>query len=218
MKCTEIKPLFSSYLDGALTGGEMRAVVVHLGGCRICAAEFASLKHVQALVSSLQRPSAPPDIALRIRLAISKQHGMSWQRRIQGMLVRVENALNIVMIPATGGLVTTVLVFGLLIGFFAAPRSSAANDVPTLLYTPPKLVSAPFSDDVDVNASVVVEAQVDSEGRVVDYRILAGQENAQVRRELDRALLFTTFEPATAFGEPAPGQIVLSFANVNVKG
>jgi hypothetical protein len=31
-------------------------------------------------------------------------------------------------------------------------------------------------------------------------------------------MIFTTFRPATSFGVPTSGRVVLSFSNINVKG
>ena len=145
---------------------------------------------------------------------------MTLQYRVQSFAVRMENAFNAFMIPATAGLVTAVMMFGLLVGIFAAPRA-VRNDVPTTLYTPRRLAAAPFSDTVGhVNADspVVIEAQVDAKGRITDDRIISGDNSEEVRRELERSLIFTVFEPATSFGEPADGRAVISFSNVNVKG
>jgi hypothetical protein len=36
--------------------------------------------------------------------------------------------------------------------------------------------------------------------------------------KLRRALLFTTFDPASMFGVPRPGTLVLGFSSVSVKG
>ena len=40
----------------------------------------------------------------------------------------------------------------------------------------------------------------------------------QVRKQLDRALIFTVFEPAMSFGQPASGRAIITFANVEVTG
>jgi len=111
-------------------------------------------------------------------------------------------------------------MFGVIIGFLAAPNKVSANDVPTSLYMPPRLTSAPFVGSMSINSAspVVIEAYVDSKGRVADYRILSGEDSAQVRKELDRSLIFTVFEPAMSFGQPASGTVVITFANVEVTG
>jgi hypothetical protein len=222
MICENAKSLLSPYLDGALNGAQRQMVSSHLEDCSECAREFAALRGAQELVAALGRRPAPPDLALRLRVAISQELSMTWERRLQRLVGRFEDAVNAFMLPATGGLVTAMVMFGLLIGgFMSMPRVvSAGLDVPTSLYTPPKLSSAPFSDLflVESDSPVVIEALIDSNGRLQDYRILAGQDTDEIRKQLDRSLIFTQFAPAMSFGQRAPGKVVLTFANIDVKG
>jgi hypothetical protein len=218
MSCNETRTLFSSHLDGAIGAPEARIVNDHLRSCAACRAEHAALVRTQSLVMALGRKPAPPELALKIRVAISREHSISLRRRLQGLGVRFENALNAFMLPATAGLVTAVIVFGLFVGFFVQPPVvSAANDIPTALYLPPRLASAPFADNI-TGGPVVIEAFVDSNGRLQDYRIIAGEDTEEVRKQLDRSLLFTSFQPAKAFGAPTSGRVIISFSNVSVKG
>lgn len=222
MICTDARSLLSPYLDGALNGSERQKVAAHLESCAGCAREMAALNRTQELVGQLGRRQAPPDLALRLRVALSQEMSMTWERRLQRAVDRIEDAVNAFMLPATGGLVTALLMFGLLIGgFMTLPRVAAAgNDVPTTLYMPPKLASAPFSDMMTVKSDtpVVIEALVDANGRLQDYRIIAGQDTQEIRKQLDRSLIFTVFEPAISFGQRAPGKVVLTFANIDVRG
>lgn len=222
MHCKDARSMFSLYLDGRLSGSQMQRLSAHMQECIGCGSAYSSLVQSQALVSALAPKVAPPDLALRIRLAISYQQSMTFKRRLQGLWTRFENQMNSLMLPATGGLVTALLIFGLLIGLFGLPgRLAAADQVPTLLYVPPRLAATPFASEfepVRTDGSIVVEAYVDENGRVADYRILSGQPSQDQRRELDRQLIFTVFQPAISFGQPAAGRVVLSFASVNVKG
>jgi hypothetical protein len=133
---------------------------------------------------------------------------------------RLETALNAFMVPATAGLLSAIVFFGLLIGFFALP--SLSNDVPvqTMLYTPPELTLSPFGLTNSISSdAVVVEAVVDANGRVQDYRVLSdGQTSDDVDQQIKNMLIFTMFRPATSFGRPTTGRVVLSFSHVNVKG
>jgi anti-sigma factor RsiW len=218
MNCMEARTLFSSHLDGALDGATHQSVKEHLQDCAICAQRHAALVQTQSLVMALGRRPAPPDLALKIRVALSQQRSISFQRRLQGLVVRVENSFNAFMLPATAGLVTAIVMFGLFVGFFVQPPVvSAANDVPTSLYTPPRLASAPFADNI-TGGPVVIEALVNANGRLESYRIIAGEDSDEIRRQLDRSLLFTQFQPAMAFGSPTSGRVVISFSNVNVRG
>src|SRR6266404_7941510 len=221
MSCERTKSLLSPYLDGSVTGAQMQRLSEHLAGCRPCRHHFEALRQTQRLVVGLGRKKAPPELALRIRLALSRQASMTPRRRLEGYLVRLENSLNSFMVPATAGLLSAVVFIGLLMGFFAVPTQlEASND--TLLpaiYTPPSLDASPF-DLALTSGPLLVEAVVDENGRVQDYRIIStpSKETEQALPQLKNILLFTVFRPATAFGRPTTGRVVLSFSNVNVRG
>jgi hypothetical protein len=218
MNCTEARTLFSSHLDSVLEGSQNQLVTEHLRTCPACAQRHAALVQTQSLVMALGRRPAPADLALKIRVALSQERSVSFRRRWQGFVVRAENAFNAFMLPATAGLVTAIVMFGVFVGFFVqAPVVSAANDIPTSLYMPPRLASAPFADNI-TGGPVVIEALVDANGRLESYRIIAGEDSDEIRRQLDRSLLFTQFQPAMAFGSPTSGRVVISFSNVSVRG
>src|SRR5581483_198074 len=123
MRCTEARPLFPLYQDGAVTGAEMHALSEHMGQCAGCQLEFTKLENTRLLVSSVGRKEAPSDLALRIRVAISRERSRSWSSILQACAVRVENGLNAFMFPATAGLVSAVVFFVALIGFFVPPQA-----------------------------------------------------------------------------------------------
>jgi hypothetical protein len=219
MNCSQARSLFSPYLDGVLNGRQMRDLGNHLAECAACSHESALLADTQRAVSSLGRRPAPPELALKLRVALSHEAARSRTRSFVGLQVRLEDALNAFMVPATAGVLSAIVFFGLLIGLFALPVQ-ANNDVPTMLYTPPVLAQSPFSNGMErMNAeSIVVEAYVDANGRVQDYRILSAPTTDEIKPQLENMLIFTTFRPATAFGQPTSGRAVLSFSKINVKG
>lgn len=230
MRCLEARPLFPLYQDGAVTGMEMHALSEHMGKCDGCQSEYRKLENTRLLVSSLGRKAAPPDLALRIRVAVSRERSRTLRNILQSYGVRLENALNAFMFPATAGVVSAVVFFGVLIGFFVPAQAGADNVVPGV-YMPPHLQppqsAMSSSADTDLNSAdtdlnldtpVVVQAYVDTSGRVQNYEILSGPDTVAIRSQLNRALLFTSFSPAYAFGQPVPGTAVISFSHVNVKG
>jgi hypothetical protein len=223
VKCTEIKKLFSPYLDGRVSGTEMRTLTRHVEQCAGCAREYTAMQRTQQLLSTLGPKKAPADLALKLRLAISREAAQTRRPRFEGVLVRLENALNAFMVPATAGLVSAVLFFGLLLGFFALPAELRANstDVPLMLYTGPQLDQSAFGTSLGNmgDDAVVVEAYVDANGRVEDYRILSQPADAKaVLPELKNLLIFTTFHPALSMGRPTAGTAVLSFSKISVRG
>ena len=103
MTCSVAKGLMSSYLDGAVTRSQMAQMDEHLRACVECAARFASLQRTQSLVGSLGRKPAPPDLALKLRVALSQELANSRRSRWERLRVRWENAFNAIMVPATAG-------------------------------------------------------------------------------------------------------------------
>jgi hypothetical protein len=110
-----------------------------------------------------------------------------------------------------------------LVGMFAHPEHASAQDEPLGMATAPRLLyNLGPTADVDqigtLNGPVVVEAYVNGSGRVYDYRIVNGPDDAQTRSEVENMLLFSVFEPARFFGQPVRGLAVLSFSGVSVHG
>jgi hypothetical protein len=221
MTCSVAKGLMSSYLDGVVTRGRMADMDEHLRACAECASRFAALQKTQSLVGSLGRRPAPTDLVLKLRVALSQELANSRRSRWERLQIRWENAFNAIMVPATAGVLTTLIVFGILISVLWPAQVRASNDVPTMLYTPAQLQSAPFELTMGVSTadSLIVEAYVGADGRVQDYRILSAPEDAEaVLPQLKNMLIFTTFQPATAFGQPTASRVILTFSKVQVRG
>jgi hypothetical protein len=223
MNCGEAKKLFSPYLDGRVSGRETRALNGHMEECSRCRREYVAMQRTQQLLANLGSKKAPADLALRLRVAISREVAQKRRFRFEGVLVRFENTLNAFMVPATAGLVSAVLIFGLLLGFFALPGQLEASsaDVPLMLYTAPQLEQSVFGTSLGSigDDSVVIEAYVDANGRVQDYRILSESEDAEaVLPQVKNLLIFTTFRPALSMGRPTAGRAVISFSKISVRG
>ncbi|HEV7217223.1 MAG TPA: zf-HC2 domain-containing protein [Terriglobales bacterium] len=225
MKCARVKALISAYVDGAVTGTEMRILDEHLGGCEECQMAYREVRQTQLLLAQAARRKAPRDLSLKLRVAISREIAHRRDSTLRYMLFRLDNATRAFVVPATAGLVTAVLIFGIFMGFSALPLQAGNADVPLMLSTAPQLEQSSFgnvmgsvSDD-----SLVIEAYVNSSGRVEDYRILSESGGSrdltpQVKNMLIDLMTFTTFRPATSMGSPTPGRAILSFSKVSVKG
>jgi hypothetical protein len=223
LKCPQAKQLFSPYLDGVVTGAEMLALQDHLSGCPGCHREYQSLRRTQQLLASVGRRKAPADLGLKLRLAISREAAEAKRGRFAGLQVRLENAFEAFMVPATAGFLTAFVLFGIAMMYFVAPsKLQADNDVPLVMVNSgPELQPSSFGmamNSID-DDSLVIEAYVDANGRVQDYRILSDSESSkQVLPEVKRMLIFTTFRPALSMGRPTASRAVLSFSKINVKG
>jgi hypothetical protein len=223
MRCAEAKGLLSPYLDGAVTGTEMHSLREHLEGCNICMGEYRSMRQMQQVLTSMGRVKEPADLGLKLRLAISREAAAARRGRYEGLLVRLEDRMRALMVPATAGLVCAVLIFGVVTAILAMPGQLQANteDVPLMLNTGPELEQSLFGTSLtSINAdSLVIEADVDRNGRVQDYKILSDPgATQQLLPEVKRMLIFTTFRPAMSMGHPISSHAVLSFSKISVRG
>lgn len=224
MKCADVRGLLSPYLDGAVTGVEMQGLHTHLDGCAACLREYRSLRQTQQLLMNVGRAQEPVDLSLKLRLAISREAAETRRPRYEGWRMRVENTLNAFMVPATAGLVCALLIFGLVTAILAMPGEVQANnnqDVPLVLNTGPELQQSVFGTTLSAmnTDSLVIEAYVDRNGRVQDYKILSDPgESQELLPQVKRMLIFTTFRPAMSMGRPISSRAVLSFSRISVQG
>ncbi len=127
MKCSAAQGLLSPYLDGAVTGTEMLALQEHLDGCAACMREYRSLRQTQQLLTSVRRVQEPADLGLKLRLAISREAAEARRPPYEGLRMRVENAVNAFMVPATAGLACALLIFGLVTAILNCSRASSGR-------------------------------------------------------------------------------------------
>lgn len=219
MTCAQVKSLLSSYLDGAVTGKQMHALGQHLNECVECRLQYQELRQTQTLLSRVGRARVPDDLSLKVRLAISREAARRREPAFSGLGIRVANALRAFMVPATAGVVATLIIFGVLMGFIT-PVQANSNEL-LLLSTDPEIQQTGFGGALasTTDESFVIEAYVDANGRVQDYRILSDPDRLKdIPHSLKNMLIFTTFKPATLMGSPRPGTAVLSFSKISVKG
>src|ERR1700704_4679269 len=177
MQCSEAKRLFSPYLDGAVTGTQMHGLQRHLSDCETCRQEYQLLRQTQQLLVSVGRPKVPADLSLKLRLAISHEAAQARRPPFEGLAVRLDNALHAFMVPATAGFLSALVIFGIAMAYFVVPTPLQANndDVPLIMVnTAPELEQSAYNMSMStIHAdSLVIEADIDSNGRVEDYRIL----------------------------------------------
>jgi hypothetical protein len=238
MKCVRVREFLPGYLDGGLPEKRGRssrvAIHEHLSGCATCREELADYQRLQQLLGRTQ-PAAPPQkLGLEIRMALARAREVSdprhWMRRFRD---RAElwraNFLGPLTIPALGGLVAALMVFAVVAPVYARVAHLDSMDVvsdtlPIALLDPARVDSLsdfPVSGLGDSGPGVLmVQLTIGVAGDVVSYRIVAGPDDAGIRRKLDQTLLFSHFHPARSFGRPINGgQVLISFgfATVNSK-
>ncbi len=222
-ECIQIRSEFSGYLDCAVSGSDMHRITGHLENCPACAAEFSDWRNSQALLSLLGPAKAPEDLGLRLRIALSHQAAHTTQANLARWRVRWQNTIRPLVLQASAGLASTILLLGsvsLLVGIVASPDPLLARDEPLGMASSPRFLYTSLEPGPigDRDNPVVVEAFINGNGQVYDYKIVSGATNVKTRSQLQSALLFSVFDPARTFGQPVKGTVVLSFSGVSVHG
>ena len=212
--CSEIRGHFSDYIDGVCPAETNHSVRYHLAHCAPCTAELERYRVLHAELCHLSRQRVTPQLALRLRVQMSQE---LHRNVFQCFMVRLENMFRPVLFPSVGGALVALICIGLMLGA-GVPRASNIPDVPLDLVTPPRVqVLAPMNFDTGSRPLVLI-TYVNSKGRVTSYKILSGQQSPGLMQRLDRMMYYSLFEPATSFGMPTSGQVVLSFRTITVRG
>ncbi len=238
MTCGRVMRLLPGYLDGALPeslGPEGHARIgSHLQTCPSCRRELERYRRIQRMMSVAARPAPPQELGVRIRAAVSSARALGGfggrlrhaKDRLQVML---ENIFEPLAVPATGGVVVAFIVFALIYQVLGGgmPVGAATPDSPTNLLQPARLeVLAGFQmsrlEEITRTGGqhpLLVEAMVNADGQALSYRVISGQLDEDMQRELDQVLFFSRFRPQMNFGRPTSGgRVILSFSQIRVRG
>ena len=216
MNCLTARQKLSAYVDENVRASEAAELRRHLEACAECHKEYEYLARLSSPLRELPRVSPPPDLSVAIALSRAAQ----WRYRLwERWEVRLANLMRPVALPAAGGLLAALLLFGALIPGVAVARF-AGSDVPTVLQTGPRAKIASIGPEFPVDEDLLIEALVDQQGRIVSFDVLSnGHRSAALElalhQQLSQMLLTTSFEPATEFGQPIAGKVLLSIRRVS---
>jgi len=240
MKCATVRSNLAGYMDDAISGAaQVRSriqVREHLDGCADCRGELERFRKLSALLSRVPRSLPPADLATRIRVAAAQSPDRqdapsTWRRMRDRAEILLGNVFRPITLPATGGFVSAILVFVVVLQLIVPGITVRAvqNDVPLNILQPAELITlsdypqawAPEQHDAELALphGLLLDVTVDAHGGMVGYQILSGPHSVDLRHQLDQMLLFSRFRPMLSFGRPtAGGHVILSFSAVHVRG
>jgi Putative zinc-finger len=232
MNCRQAQRCLPGYLDDAIGASNRANLRAHLNSCAECREDLNQYRALSTRLARIERVQPPANLALRIRVQAS-QNPTVWTALVRGWsraLLISQNMLKPLAVPATGGVLTAVSVFFLVVQSMLVGMpigGVAANDSPLDLVQPAQLESlAPFplpgigdTDGHTNSGALLLEATLNAQGEVVFYKILSGPNDAAVKRQIDEVLLFSKFRPQFGFGRPmGGGRVLLNFNEVRVRG
>jgi hypothetical protein len=226
MNCEKVRKTLSAFLDRNLGRGVFDSISRHLAHCRDCSTYAQELTELRSALRVLPARTPPSRLITELQVLASRERVRQLSRGTLTALVHFwigemrwlfENLMRPIAIPFAGGLVSAVFLFAMLVPTLQLHHISGALDVPSGLFTQSEAavdISPPFSFIPD---DVVVQLTIDERGSVVDCSIPNGV-NSKLRNDIANMILFTKFQPATEYGVPIGGKMLVSFRRIVVKG
>jgi hypothetical protein len=225
MNCEKARKTLSAFLDSNLAPERFDIMTQHLAQCRDCSSYAKELGDLHSELRSLPAVAPPALLGTELQVLASRERIRQLSRstyaalyhfRMAEMRLFFDNLMRPFAIPFAGGLASAVFLFTVLMPTLQFPHLTL-NDVPSGLFTQSvatvdTLPPFGFSEN-----NVVVQVMLDQQGNVVDYD-LPNNVSSRLRNDIANMILFTKFEPATAFGVPIAAKVVVSFRRIDVKG
>jgi hypothetical protein len=225
MSCENVQELISLFVDGRMPEAERDHVLAHAGACRDCAGHLAALETNRATMRRMAQATVPADLAARLSVLASHERQrqlarVSLSERLRRIAAKIDltfdNLMRPVALPVTGGVLTTLLAFGLIMpslsfshpnggyDFSTAPQGSLVSNPWDMVDEDAQDFPVFFSPDQPKSDYVnIVNLTIDQSGRVSDWSIVRGQ----LTDEMKTIIILSRFEPATTFGLRTSGTI-----------
>ena len=227
MNCDKVRKTLSIVLSRGL--GTFDGVSEHLAQCRECADYAREMSMLQSELRNLPMRTPPARLITQLQMLASREH----MRRIsRGTLTALmhfwatelrlffDNLMRPFALPFAGGLLSALFLFTMLAPGLQSPPPSSNDVLLSGIFGQSQATFAalpPFGFSEDY---VVVLVSLDKEGSVMDYSTIPDNVNAKMRNDIANMILFTKFQPATEFGMPIAGKVLVSFRRdrIVVKG
>lgn len=222
MTCIVVRKNLGALIHEGLRADQSASLRRHLLVCGACHEEYEYEARLNSPLRDLPGVEPPDDLAIAIRVRLSSRRRPGIWSRLQ---VRLSDWMRPVALPAAGGLLTALILFGMLIPAVGRIRTPGLHgaalspDVPTGLSTDPRFKQASL---LPVSEDLLVEAWIDEQGKVSGFQVLNATPGDSASKNLDyqlgEVLLTTSFEPATLFGQRTSGKVLLSLRRITIRG
>src|SRR5579862_2069933 len=151
MSCQKVRPLIASLVDRQLfrmeeAAAELRnEVMEHVAACRACAADLEAAELQRTALRSLAHAPMPARLATSLSVMASHERArqltrLTWRTRYEAasskLSLQFENMMRPFALPIAGGLISALLMFGVLIPSVSFARVNSVEP-PSPLFTEP---------------------------------------------------------------------------------
>lgn len=216
MICWSARRRTDEYADGRLRGTDRSRLEAHLKDCRSCSdrvEEARSLRSVLRPLAHIAPPgalrSALDVIASRERKAVIERQGSPWKRLWNQWKFRFDEIMRPITIPATGGLLSSLILFGALAFTIDRTTQMTTYEVPVIYVDGTQTNLVP----VELRSSVMVTLSLNGSGRITDYSVRDGSASfvGDASRLQSNNISMPEFPSVLAFAQPISGDVSILF-------
>jgi hypothetical protein len=213
MTCWSVKRRSTDYVDGRLRGSERSRVAAHLAECDTCSQHTEDLASVRSTLRDLRVPVAPPPLRTALLIMASRERKLVRDSPLARLWNRWKFRLNEMMrpltIPATGGVLSSLVLFAALAITISTTTRAVTYEVPVIYAdkVDPNLVP------VELRSSVVLTLSLDDKGRITDYAVRDGSASfvGDPSRLQYNNIALPEFRTVLAMTQPVSRDISISF-------
>lgn len=225
--CKAVRLSLWDYAARALPASEHVAVDAHLDQCRDCDRCLADVSSLRTGFRHMAVQAVPPLVATRIQVIASRERSrqllrlnpLGWLRdKVSRVVMSFNNSLRPYAVPAAGGLLSSCLCFSLIAHTLQLRPylTDSDNDIPIGLFTQMTIDDvSPFSCS---KKDVTVQLTVDANGDVTDFSLPQGANpTPEELKEIGNLVLYSTFTPATRFGQRVSSKRLFAIRHFDVQ-
>lgn len=216
MTCWSAKRRIDEYAEKRLRGTERSRLETHLEACDSCSERLQETHSLRSVLGALPEPVAPLKLRSKLdvtasveRQAVLDRQPSRWARLWHQWRFRIDEFMRPLTIPATGGLLSSLLLFSALAFTVERTAQLTSYEVPVL-----------NSDRMDTNlvplelrTAVMVTLSLDGNGRITDYSVRDGSSSfvGDTARLQTNNISMPKFPSVLAFAQPISGDISIVF-------
>jgi hypothetical protein len=188
-------------------------MAAHLAECDACSQQIEELAAVRSTLRSLGQPMPPARLRTELLVIASRAQEEASCSRLERLFVRWKFRLNEILrpltIPATGGLLSSFILFAALAFTISATTHVVTYEVPVLYANTVDANLVP----VELRSSVVLTLSLDDKGRITDYAVRDGSDSfvGDPGRLQHNSIVLPEFRTVLAMTQPVSRDISISF-------
>jgi hypothetical protein len=220
MKCWGTRRKLADYVDGRLREAERSRISAHLHICSSCSLRFEEIRSIRIALGSLPDRVSPARLttALRVRASHQRQltletRGSRLQKLWAAWRLRMDEFMRPLTIPATGGLLSSLILFAAFAFTVESTARVVSYEVPVLYASRMNANLVPL----ELRSSVTLDLSLDENGRITDYTAAQGVSSRLVgdaTRLQGNNIVMPAFSNVLALPQPVSSDISIKFTPI----